>query len=344
MADQTPNICGDPASVQQLGDATGQTASELDKLNAAVNSDVKATVPDMYSGDAANALTRFTDWLLSKIPDGEGSPMDVYHKALAEAAKTMQQAKQLLAQAQQFRAQNRLILRPDLVVQACDPNQPDAAAAVAVGQNQVNAAKQIADKARQQIRDANQVLEKMAVQRADEISAVAGALGGKSRKSMPKKGPTMPKPRSNEESELLYGPEGRIRLPKDGTGTWSGPKGDSVWTPNVPGNVGLAPGQSIRFHDGVPDLSEYSPSMRPGGDQIQTIGGLELKGNLDRRWDNRQGDAALASQYGMTPDQVAQWRKDNNYVYHHYSDHELQVVPDRINRALTHQGGASEIP
>jgi hypothetical protein len=29
---------------------------------------------------------------------------------------------------------------------------------------------------------------------------------------------------------------------------------------------------------------------------------------------------------------------------HHYSDHELQVVPGRIHRSVAHQGSMSEIP
>lgn len=68
----------------------------------------------------------------------------------------------------------------------------------------------------------------------------------------PRKGLPAPRPRPTGESGLLYGPEGRIRLPKEGTGMWSGTPGDSEWTPENAGNYGLRPGQSIRRHEGVP--------------------------------------------------------------------------------------------
>jgi hypothetical protein len=320
----------------------------LDKLVAEVNSDVLATVPDMYKGDTANAMERGALWLREKIPAGPVGPMQAYHTALAQAAQTMQKAKQLLADAQQFRTQNSLYLRPDLVVAACDPNRPDAQAAVAVGQSQVDTAKRIADLARQQIRDANQILHDMAGQTIQDIWGMAlNSGGGRGRLGRmggpkPRKGPITPKPRPSGESGLLYGPEGKIRLPAEGTGTWSGTPGDSVWTPHSPYNYGLQPGQSIRWHEGVPDLSEHEVPpqlMRDGGPA--TLGGLPLTG--DYKIDNSLGDQTLAKRFGWTPDQVAQWRQDNDYIYHHYSDNELQLVPGRIHRSLPHQGSASEL-
>ena len=351
MADQTPNVCGDPSSVEQLGATSGQAASELDKLKAEVNSDVRATVPDRFKGDAANAVQRFVDWLIGLVPAGQGSPLDEYHKGLDAAAQTMQKAKQLLAQAEQFRAGNGLYLRPDLVVQACDPRRPEAAALEAAGQSQVDTARQIAEMARKQIRAANQVLDQMAGHNIQEMSEIVlnmpggGGLGGKGR-PRPRpgagKGSGTPRPRPTGESELLYGPEGKIRLPAEGTGTWSGTPGDSVWTPHNSYNYGLEPGQSIRWREGVPDLSEHEVPpqlMRDGGPA--TLDGLPLTG--DYKIDNALGDQVLADRFGWTPDQVNQWRKDNDYVFHHYSDNELQLVPGRIHRALPHQGSASEL-
>lgn len=350
MADQTPNVCGDPSSVANLGGAAGQTATELDKLKAEVNSDVRATVPDMFKGRTANALERFADWLLSLLPDGQGSPMAEYHKALDAAAQTMQKAKQLLEQAQQFRAENGLYLRADLVVQPCDPSRPDAPALTAVAQNQVDTARQIAEMARKQIRAANQVLEQMASHNIQEMSDIVlniqgggGRLGGKGRpRPGSGKATGTPRPRPTGESELLYGPEGKIRLPAAGSGTWSGTPGDSVWTPNNPHAYGLEPGQSIRWREGVPDLSEHEVPpqfMRDGGPA--TLDGLPLTG--DYKIDNALGDQVLADRFGWTPAQVTQWRQDNDYLFHHYSDHELQLVPGRIHRALPHQGSASEL-
>jgi hypothetical protein len=348
VADQTSSVCGNPSSVDKLGGATGQTVSELDKLTAEVNSDVMATVPDMYKGDTANAMSRGAIWLREKVPDSQGSPMALYQKALAQAAKTMGSAKQLLDEAQQFRASNGLYLGPDLVVAACDPNRSDAQALVAVGQNQVDTAKRIADLARQQIRGANQMLDDMAGQTIQDVWGMVlnSGAGGRGRLGRmgprPKKGPITPRPRPTGESGLLYGPEGRIRLPAEGTGTWSGTPGDSVWTPHNPGNYGLEPGQSIRWHEGVPDLSEHEVPpqfMRDGGSA--TLSGLPLTG--DYKIDNALGDQTLAQRFGWTPDQVAQWRQDNDYIYHHYSDNELQLVPGRIHRSLPHQGSASEM-
>lgn len=138
-----------------------------------------------------------------------------------------------------------------------------------------------------------------------------------------------------------YGPEGRIRRPKDEAGTWSGRVGDSRWTPNDPHAFGLERGQSILWREGVPDLTEHTvplgemPDGRPA-----VLKNLALTG--DRRADNALGDEALAERFGRTADWVKQWRRDR-YRYHHYSDHELQLVPVRIHDPLAHQGSVTEM-
>jgi uncharacterized protein YukE len=168
---------GDAATVRTAADAATQAATELRKLYALVDSDVAGTIPDQWGGPAASALDRLW-YRLATMMRGLGSPLDDWATALNQAAATMDQARQLLAEAARFRAANGLYLRPDLVVGAYNPQQPGAQALVAVGQNQVDTAKQLAERARQRIRDANQALDTAAAGATREIMQIAAAVAG----------------------------------------------------------------------------------------------------------------------------------------------------------------------
>lgn len=116
--------------------------------------------------------------------------------------------------------------------------------------------------------------------------------------------------------------------------------------PNVPREFGLREGDAIEFVQGVPNMREHGPLMPDGRES--TLEGLPLRGynkgaDPALGTDSQIADKALAERLGWTEDRVRQWRQDNDYVWHHYSDNEQQLTPGRIHRSLPHQGGASEV-
>jgi hypothetical protein len=181
---------GDPDSVRQAGEAATQAATELRKLYALVDSDVAATIPDQWGGPSASAFERLW-YRLAVLSRGIGSPLDDWSTALAAAAATMDQAKQLLQQGERFRSDNGLYLRPDLVVGAYSPHQPGAQALVDVAQNQVDTAKQLAQRAQQQIAQANRTLDAAAADASRELLEIAAALAaGRGGRRTPRTGRT----------------------------------------------------------------------------------------------------------------------------------------------------------
>ncbi|GIP20649.1 HNH endonuclease [Paenibacillus sp. J22TS3] len=136
-------------------------------------------------------------------------------------------------------------------------------------------------------------------------------------------------------------------------GHWDGERGDSKWIPDqdyVPPEVkgktrsnpdGLTMGQlldkygidgGIVYKDGEPDFSEVSK------------GTVEIEPFSTERTDNfDKADLALAQQKGCTPEEVAQWRKDNNYTWHECKDmRTMQKVPNEIHANFSHSGGIAE--
>lgn len=339
MAD--PEGFGTPGSVQALGTATQQARGELERLTELVNSDVTATVPDRWGGEAAGAMDRHW-YRFSMAIRGMGSPLDTYAKGLEAAARTMARAREELQAAHRYADQNGLYIQPDLTVRAYQPDQPDTAARIAIAQTRVNGAKQLADEARTQIRTANTLLERHAQQSLQEMQEIIGAIGGGGRGRRPR--PQRNQARRDEDDMLDWGPQGRIRLPRANAGDWvEGKPGHGVWVPHRPGDYGLLPGESIRWRDGVPDLSEHRVRVdRIPGAVEPNLTGMRLTG--DHPTDSRMADQILARQFGRdwTPERVHAWRVDNDYLYHHYSSSELQMVPGRVHRALPHQGGAAE--
>lgn len=137
-------------------------------------------------------------------------------------------------------------------------------------------------------------------------------------------------------------------IPRSG-GEWTGEPGDSVFIPdrNVePGDRnGTNPEhktwgeildkygiEGIPFNDGEPDFSEVAK----GEVQIDDF-------SEDRASNFDQADEKLAEQRGCTPEEVAQWRKENKYTWHECKDCQtMQKVPTEIHGNISHSGGISE--
>ena len=141
--------------------------------------------------------------------------------------------------------------------------------------------------------------------------------------------------------------ENRRNCPIDGNnGYWDGERGDSNWYPDpdfVPGKAnpeGKTWGEilkendidHIQFKDGEPDFSEISK------------GTVEIEPFSDARTDNfDKADVELANQKGCTPEEVAQWRKENGHTWHECKDMKtLQKVPSEVHNNVPHSGGISE--
>lgn len=137
-------------------------------------------------------------------------------------------------------------------------------------------------------------------------------------------------------------------LPKSG-GEWTGERGNSDWKPNPnlePADKhGTNPEhktweeimeqydiESISFKDGEPDFSEVSK------------GEVEIDDFTDDRDFNfTQADEKMAEQRGCTPEEVAQWRKENKYTWHECGDCKtMQKVPTEVHGNVPHSGGVSE--
>ena len=89
---------------------------------------------------------------------------------------------------------------------------------------------------------------------------------------------------------------------------------------------------SIPFKDGQPDFSEVSR------------GEVEIDDFSDDRDSNfDQADEKMAEQRGCTPEEVAQWRKENKYTWHECADCKtMQKVPTEVHGNVSHSGGVSE--
>ncbi len=130
-------------------------------------------------------------------------------------------------------------------------------------------------------------------------------------------------------------------------GEWSGERGDSKWNPDrnyVPQKSnpeGKTWGEildehgidGINFNDGEPDFSEISK------------GTVEVSPFSDNREKNfSRADIELAKQWGCTPEEVYQYRKENKLTWHECSDMKtMQLVPSVVHNNVPHSGGISEV-
>ncbi|TMV47031.1 HNH endonuclease [Paenibacillus mesophilus] len=167
-------------------------------------------------------------------------------------------------------------------------------------------------------------------------------------------GKTFEKPMSEYDKPIGLVCENLRNCPIEGNnGHWEGERGDSKWLPDrdyIPSEVkgrtrsnpdGITMGElldkygiedGIIYKDGEPDFSEVSK------------GNVEIEPFSTERSDNfDKADIELANQKGCAPEEVAQWRKDNNYTWHECRDmRTMQKVPNEIHANFPHSGGISE--
>lgn len=135
--------------------------------------------------------------------------------------------------------------------------------------------------------------------------------------------------------------------PKEGNhGHWEGERGEGRWIPDpdyIPQKAnpeGATWEEILKDHEltgvvfekGDLNLEEISK----GTVQIDEIG-VNRSDNFDK------ADIELARQRGCSPEEVAEWRKENNYTWHEKSDgHTMQKVPSIIHGNISHSGGVAE--
>lgn len=132
-------------------------------------------------------------------------------------------------------------------------------------------------------------------------------------------------------------------------GEWTNKPGASEWKPDpdvVPGDRNGTNSEhktwreimekydvkSILFKDNAPDFAEVSK----GKVEIEDFTD-DIASNFD------QADEKLAKQWECTPEDIAQWRKENKYTWHECIDCKtMQLVPTEIHGNIPHSGGRSE--
>lgn len=156
------------------------------------------------------------------------------------------------------------------------------------------------------------------------------------------------KPMSEYDKPLAIIYDNMKNCPIDGNnGHWDDERGDSNWYPDpsfIPEKTNPE-GKTwkdildkyeidhIPFKNGEPDFSEICK------------GTVEIELFSDSRTDNfDKADVEFAKQRGCTPEEVANWRKENGYTWHECKDMKtMQNVPGEIHNNITHSGGISEI-
>lgn len=174
---------GDPGTVEQLANSTARAATTIEELRTQVQTDVSAATRRVFDGEGATGLEYYADrvseFLIPK--GGVGSPARIYHEQVKPAVDAMKKAKELLADAEKYINENGLYIKPDMTVDAMQPNRPEARAQIAVGQGKLDVARRAAEAARQQIRDANKNFEKALETTRGNLDAwqqMAGGRGG----------------------------------------------------------------------------------------------------------------------------------------------------------------------
>lgn len=145
----------------------------------------------------------------------------------------------------------------------------------------------------------------------------------------------------------------------ESNGHWDGERGDSTWIPDgdytppgkgkdtdtpynnpddlswseICGKYGI---DGIPFENGYPVFSEISKGT------IE-IDGFETGGNVAKTHNFSKADIAMAEQHGCTPEEVREWRKENNYTWHECEDKKtMQKVPNEVHANIPHDGGRSQ--
>lgn len=134
-------------------------------------------------------------------------------------------------------------------------------------------------------------------------------------------------------------------------GSWTGNPGNSTWEPNLektPDPMNKKSGNpdrltwgeildkyqitGIRFKDGEPDFSQVMK------DEVKID-----DFTTDRRVNFNKADTALAEKWNVSPREVADWRKENNYTWHECKDCKtMQLIPGEVHHNIPHEGGIAE--
>lgn len=142
-------------------------------------------------------------------------------------------------------------------------------------------------------------------------------------------------------------------------GHWENEYGNSIWHPDgdyVPperGRISDKPYSNpdklswkellekygmdgIPYKDGEPDFSKICKG------EVE-IAGFETGGNIAKVHNFSKADIELAKQKGCTPEEVKNWRTENNYTWHECKDMKtMQLVPNEIHANVSHSGGRSQ--
>ncbi|HEX6686194.1 MAG TPA: hypothetical protein VF062_25700 [Candidatus Limnocylindrales bacterium] len=352
---------GNPQSVKDLADGAKQTATDMKTLTDTVNRDVNATVPDMWGGPGASSFQQFM-WRFSRAIAGLGSPIDYYNQELAAAAQTMDAARQQLQEAEEFAGHNGVTINPDLSVSIPDASRPGAQEALQHTRQLLDRAAALSEQAKQQVRRANELMAVTAERSTREMLEIAGAIagGGSGRRPGRRRRPGVGGPRlgggsgrrrrgtEEEENQMVYGPEGKIRKPAEHRGQWlnddgtpSNTPGHGIFKPDNPQAMGIHPRNpgEIRWVEGVPDLRPHAVPWdqmpRGWGPTVPHVEGLPLTG---RNTDAGLADAVAGRHVGWNAEQFRAFREQNGFVWHHYSHHEMTLVPRPLHNSLAHQG------
>lgn len=109
-------------------------------------------------------------------------------------------------------------------------------------------------------------------------------------------------------------------LPADDKGTWSGEKGNSVYTPKDGG-------PSIEYKDGYPDFSPH----------VHNHNGTPARVEIDMDGSSKDFTAANQEMRKIDPN----WRQPEGTTWHHKEDGvTMELVPSNVNKT-PHTGGAS---
>lgn len=149
------------------------------------------------------------------------------------------------------------------------------------------------------------------------------------------------------------------RLPVN-NGKWEGEEGNSNWIPDleyVPPEKSRNPETSpysnpdnstwgeilekykikgIVFKDGFPVFDDISRGT-------VEIDNFETGGSEAKDHNFKKADIEMAKQRGCTPQDVREWRKENNYTWHECEDKKtMQKVPNEVHANIPHDGGRSQ--
>jgi RHS repeat-associated protein len=125
---------------------------------------------------------------------------------------------------------------------------------------------------------------------------------------------------------------GLSRLPQS-DGSWSGEKGNSVWTSTNPKVNGVTGGEGISFKDGYADFSKWSQ----GNFDFDNLTGTNK--DFDLVHERIKNDLNLRSKA-----EAKRFLKENGLTAHHHQNmRTIQLIPTDLHANVPHEGGASKL-